>query len=194
MARLVLASQSPRRKELLEALGVCFDVVASHCDETLEPGRTIAEALEGVALRKAREVAAQVAPRTWVLGADTGVVLDSEVLGKPRDRAHAEAMLGALSGRVHHVVTAVALVCGEHLDTLSVETEVTFQTLRRVQIEWYASLEEPYDKAGAYAIQGSGAFLVASIRGSYSNVVGLPMTQVARLLDRAGLTPWTADD
>jgi septum formation protein len=192
MPRLILASQSPRRRELLGALGVPFAVVPSHADESLPGDLPLGSALEAVALRKAQEVASSAAGPDpfWVLGADTAVVVGERVLGKPRDRADAVAMLGALSGRAHRVITAVALVGPAVSRSLRVETQVTFEPLTAAQIAWYADLDEPYDKAGAYAIQGRGAFLVASIRGSYTNVVGLPMAETVRLLEGAGLTPW----
>lgn len=192
MPRLILASQSPRRRELLAALGIAFDVVPGTADESLPPGLELAPALEQVALRKAREVAATRAAPCDVLGADTAVVLGEQVLGKPANRADAARMLEALSGRTHRVLTAVALVGSAAERTLCVETEVDFAPLTAEQIAWYTALDEPYDKAGAYAIQGRSAFFVSSIRGSYTNVVGLPMTEVAALLHDAGLDPWGA--
>lgn len=194
MPRLILASQSPRRRELLGALGIPFEVVPSHADETLPPDLPLGPALEAVARRKAAQVAAAAEQPAWALGADTAVVVDEQVLGKPRDRADAVAMLRALSGRTHRVITAVALVGKSNARSLRVETEVTFAALTEEQIAWYSGLDEPYDKAGGYAIQGRGAFLVASIRGSYTNVVGLPMAETVRLLAEEGLTPWTGGE
>jgi septum formation protein len=190
MLPLVLASQSPRRRELLAALGVACEVIPSLADETLPPGMPIAKALEEVAARKGRAVWAHLGSVRWVLAADTGVVVDERVLGKPNDRAHAEEMLRTLEGRTHRVITAVALLGPDCARSLFVETEVTFRRLTAEHISWYASLEEPYDKAGGYAIQGHGAFLVESICGSFTNVVGLPMAEVSRLLEEYGLTPW----
>ncbi|NTU60171.1 MAG: septum formation inhibitor Maf [Deltaproteobacteria bacterium] len=190
MSRLILASQSPRRRELLAALGISFDVIPSRADETLREGLPVADAIEEVAVRKAREVAEGVGGPCWVLGADTAVVLDDEVLGKPRDRHDAEAMLRRLSGRAHRVVTGLALVGGARIRRVSAVTEVRFRPLTEEQIAWYASGEEPYDKAGAYAIQGRGAFLVEAIEGSYTNVVGLPVREVVRLLEAERLSPW----
>jgi len=118
------------------------------------------------------------------------VVVDERVLGKPGDRREAESFLRLLSGRVHQVLTAVAFLGPSWEKSLCVATDVRFRAVTEAQIAWYASLEEPYDKAGGYAIQGQGAFLVAEIRGSYTNVVGLPMAEVADLLGAAGLTPW----
>lgn len=188
--RLVLASASPRRRELLDALQVPFSVVVSHADETLPTGLAPAAAIEAVARAKALEVAARVAAECWVLAADTAVVLGERVLGKPVDRADAEAMLGALAGRTHQVITAVALLGPAREELFSVTTAVRFRPLRTAQVRWYVGLDEPYDKAGAYAIQGQGAFLVEAIDGSYTNVVGLPMAEVANHLEAAGLVPW----
>jgi septum formation protein len=148
--------------------------------------------LEAVALRKARHVAA-LRPADWVLAADTAVVAQGQVLGKPRDRGDARRMLEALSGRTHRVVTAVALLGPGPPRSISVVTEVTFVTVTPSQLEWYCSLEEPYDKAGAYAIQGRGACLVSAICGSYTNVVGLPMAETVQLLEGAGLSPCRAE-
>jgi len=188
--RLVLASASPRRRELLDALQVPFSVVVSRADETLPTGLAPAAAIEAVARAKALEVAARVAAECWVLAADTAVVLGERALGKPVDRADAEAMLGALAGRTHQVITAVALFGPAREELFSVTTAVRFRPLCAAQVRWYAGLDEPYDKAGAYAIQGQGAFLVEAIDGSYTNVVGLPMAEVANHLETAGLVPW----
>lgn len=191
MSLLILASGSPRRRELLGALGIPFEVRQSRADETLFPGLALSDALQDVARRKARNVADAVPAEAWVLAADTEVVLGERVLGKPRDRNEAEAFLRALSGASHRVVTAVAFR-GPGVDrSLCVSTQVRFRRLDEPEIAWYASLAEPYDKAGGYAIQGQGAFLVAEIRGSYTNVVGLPMAETADLLAEAGLAPWS---
>jgi septum formation protein len=191
MSLLILASGSPRRRELLAALGIPFEVRQSRADETLSPHLPLADALQDVARRKARDVANAAPAEAWVLAADTEVVLGERVLGKPRDREEAESFLRALSGTSHRVVTAVAFQ-GPGVDRcLSVSTQVRFRRLGEPEIAWYASLSEPYDKAGGYAIQGQGAFLVAEIRGSYTNVVGLPMAETADLLAEAGLAPWS---
>jgi len=192
MSRLVLASGSPRRRELLAALGVSFEVIPGTADETLPAGEPVHRALESVALRKARQVAGRVGPDAWVLGADTAVVQGERVFGKPKDRVEARRFLEALSGVEHRVITAVALLGPGVSRTVSVATRVRFRRLSQAQAAWYASLEEPYDKAGGYAIQGSGAFLVEAIEGSYTNVVGLPMAETADLLEQAGFAPWAA--
>lgn len=193
MSCLILASRSPRRSEFLSALGIPFEVVPSRADETPPPGMGVREALEAVALRKAREVGARAPEESWILAADTAVVAHGEVFGKPRDRSEAQAMLQTLSGRVHSVITGVAFTGPGLEQTLSVETEVLFRPLSAAQIRWYTSLAEPYDKAGGYAIQGQGACLVASISGSYTNVVGLPMAETVELLEGAGLAPWSVE-
>ncbi len=187
MPRLVLASASPRRRELLAALGVAFEVRPVRTDETLPPDTALDAALQAVALRKARAVRAD---GRAVLAADTAVAVDGQVFGKPAGRADAQAMLSALSGRTHRVVTGVALCTPAGHRTLAVETRVRFRDLTPAEIGWYASTDEPYDKAGAYAIQGRGAFLVAGITGSYTNVVGLPMSETVDLLAGEGLVPW----
>lgn len=192
MSRLVLASGSPRRRELLAALGVAFEVIPSRADEALPDGEPLERALELVALRKARDVACRVGPEAWVLGADTAVVTDAGVLGKPRDAVEAKRFLRALSGATHRVITAVALLGPGGSRETSVATRVRFRRVSEEQAAWYASLPEPYDKAGGYAIQGSGAFLVEAIEGSYTNVVGLPMAETASLLEEAGFAPWAA--
>ncbi|MBI5440646.1 MAG: septum formation protein Maf [Deltaproteobacteria bacterium] len=191
MGKLILASRSPRRKQLLEALGIDLEVVPGSADESLRPGLPVELALEEVAVRKASGVRQDLGADAWVLAADTAVVLDQRVLGKPRDRAEALGMLRSLAGRTHRVITGVGLLGPDYAKSFSVETSVSFQELREAHLVWYASLDEPYDKAGAYAIQGQGGFLVESIRGSYTNVVGLPMAETVRLLDSVGLTSWT---
>ncbi len=190
MSRLVLASASPRRRELLSALGVAFEVRPARADETLPPGVALGEGLQAIALRKARAAGAD---GRAVLAADTAVAVDGRVFGKPAGRAEARAMLSTLSGREHRVVTGVALVTPAGHQTLAVETRVRFRHLAPAEIGWYANTDEPYDKAGAYAIQGRGAFLVAGIEGSYTNVVGLPMSETVDLLAAEGLVPWNEE-
>ncbi len=190
---LVLASASPRRLDLLARLGIPVEVRPSRVDESLPPGRPLAEALEEVARRKAAAVAREVGG-AWVLAADTAVVLGGRVMGKPRGRKEAREMLRALSGRVHRVVTAVALLGPGTDRTVAVETRVRFRRLSEAEIAWYTGLDEPYDKAGAYGIQGRGAFLVESIEGSYTNVVGLPLSETVDLLRSTGLLPWRLEE
>lgn len=181
-ARLLLASGSPRRRELLAQVGVPFEVVASDVPETPEPEETPA----AFACRAARDKAAEVArrcPDADVLAADTVVALDGVIFGKPRDRADARRMLQALSGRTHEVLTAVALqtVAGEVTELL-VRSAVEFRRLAPREIEDYLDSNEPYDKAGAYAVQGQAQRFVVHVTGSYTNVVGLPVEEVRELL------------
>ncbi|MCK6555202.1 Maf family protein [Candidatus Binatia bacterium] len=183
-ARLILASASPRRHALLAELGIAFDVVPSDVPETILPG----EAPADFAVRLAREKALAVArtfPAAHVLGADTVVIVGQTVLGKPVDRDDAWRMLTTLSARTHRVWTAVALVApsGE-LDEIGVETAVEFRALEPSEIEAYLDTGESFDKAGAYGVQGGGAGFVVRLDGSYSNVMGLPVEEVAAMLRR----------
>jgi septum formation protein len=191
--RLILASGSPRRRELLAGAGVCFEVEPADIDETLLAG----EKPEAYAARLAREKALTVARRLdvvaerVVLGADTIVVLDDAILGKPEDDAHAEALLARLVGRTHRVVTAVALVPADRLEVhaLCVESRVAMRAADPQEIRAYVALGESRDKAGAYAIQGEGRRLVAKVEGSESNVIGLPLRETLALLRDVGVTP-----
>lgn len=183
MKSLVLASQSPRRAELLKNAGFEFTVRASSIDETVRPGENPEQHVERLAWEKANSVPGSA--DEIVLGADTIVLIDGEVLGKPRDPADAERMLTLLSGRKHEVLTAICLRCGAQVATETVATNVWFVTLSEAQIHEYVATGEPMDKAGAYAIQGIASRYIERIDGSYSNVVGLPVAAVHRLLNRA---------
>lgn len=183
---IVLASQSPRRRDLLERLGVAFETDPADLDETPLAGETAAALARRLARAKAEAVAARH-PGRPVLGADTVVVLAGELLGKPASPADAEAMLGRMSGRAHTVITAVALSADgtthERLD----ETRVWFRELSTRRIRAYVATGEPLDKAGSYGLQGAGALLVERIEGDYFGVIGLPLRLVADLLDAAGI-------
>lgn len=185
MMRLVLASASPRRADLLKAAGYQFEIDPADTDESVHPGETPA----AYALRVAREKAARVSqrhPGAYVLGADTIVVVDGDILGKPADRADAARMLERLSGRTHEVLTGVAVWHGGR-EAAHVETsKVRFVRLRPSDIAWYVASGEPADKAGAYAVQGLASRFVDAIEGSCSNVVGLPVAVVDRLLSELG--------
>lgn len=186
MSILTLASASPRRLELLAQIGVSCRVQPADIDESPLAG----ESSDDYVLRMAREKAlavAALAPAA-VLAADTTVVIDGDVLGKPADHMNGLAILARLSGRTHEVKTAVCLAQDGDCETLLVTTRVTFATLDRALCESYLATDEPWDKAGAYGIQGLGAILVSSIEGSYSNVVGLPLAETWRLLSAAGIT------
>lgn len=179
----MLASASPRRRELLAVFGVPFDVVAADIDETARPGEAPVTLARRLATEKAARVAAEVGEGVVVLGADTIVEVDGEMLGKPTDPADAGRMLTLLSGRRHLVHTAVAV--GRGTGDIVVEhstTVVAFVELATDVIDWYVGTDEPFDKAGGYAIQGVGGVLVARVDGSVSNVVGLPLDVVTRLL------------
>lgn len=188
--RLVLASQSPRRRELLGQLGFTLEVRPAHADESVAPGEHARDYVLRVARDKARAV-----PGDVVLAADTAVVLDDRVLGKPVDAADARRMLRALSGTTHEVLTAVVVrrtAIRLELDAV-VATRVRFAPLSPAEVDWYVGTGEPLDKAGAYAIQGAGGAFVLGVEGSVSNVVGLPLAETAALLRRAGLAlPWEA--
>lgn len=182
--RIVLASQSPRRAELLAQLGVRFEQRPAAIDETPRPGETPAGYVERMARAKALAVAG---PGAVVLGSDTAVVLDGRVFGKPADRADALAMLAALSGREHAVMTGVAVVAnGGTLYRLS-ENRVRFRAVDATEAAAYWDTGEPCDKAGGYAIQGLGAVFVERITGSYSGIMGLPLFETAALLRLAGI-------
>ncbi len=181
--KLVLASRSPRRISLLENLGLNFTVMPADIDETLVPGLFPGAQAQDLSLRKARHILPNC-PDAWVIAADTLVVLDKRILGKPADMPEAIAMLSALSGRVHSVFTGFTVAHQElgQEYTRTVETRVWFKPLSREEILWYAGTGEPFDKAGGYGIQDKGACLVREISGSYSNVVGLPVCELVSTL------------
>jgi len=184
--RLVLASSSPRRAEILTSLGIPFVADAADVAEEILPGETGEEAASRLAAEKAALVASR-RPGAWVLAADTLVLLDSDILGKPRDDADAERMLGRLSGREHRVVTAVRLRRGEDPGRQIVEISgVRIAPLSSEEIRWYVGTGEPRDKAGAYAVQGLGSRFIEAVSGSYSNVMGLPARAIYRLMKEAG--------
>ncbi len=181
----ILASGSPRRRELLRQLGFSFTVIPSRLEETNQRGMEPRGHATYYAKEKAKEVA-QRYPEQWVLAADTIVVVAEEILGKPVNVTEATAMLSRLSGRSHHVITGVCLLnaqCGVE-ESQAVETEVFMRRLDTADIEGYIATGEPMDKAGAYGIQGIGGCLVQRIEGSYSNVVGLPLCETVELLRR----------
>ncbi len=195
MPDLYLASQSPRRRELLTQMGVDFDTLSVDVVEQRQPGETPADYVERLARDKALagrdaldEGGAAAIP---VLGADTIGVCSGEVLEKPRDQAHAAEMLRMMSGRRHEVLTAVALCLGTRVEACLVRTSVQFRELSENEISAYWHTGEPLDKAGGYGIQGLGGAFVERIEGSYSAVVGLPLAQTADLLNRFGVPWWS---
>ncbi len=180
---LVLASRSPRRQELLRQIGVAFEVRVTDVEERRLPGQSPADYALATALAKARAIRSDAV----VLGADTDVVIDGDILGKPRDRADALAMLARLSAREHAVYSAVALVQGTRSATRLSVTRVNFSTITARDAQTYWDSGEPADKAGAYAIQGLGARFVKCIVGSYSGVMGLPLFETCELLREFGV-------
>ncbi len=184
---LILASQSPRRKYLLKQAGLQFKVIPSQVDESTVPMTSPESYVKLLAEQKAQDIARQY-PDNYVIGADTIVLMDGTILGKPRSRDEARHMLARLSGKTHQVLTGFAVRCTARAYSYSdtVKTDVRFKTLAPEEIEWYIHTPEPFDKAGAYAIQGLGTFLVKSINGSYTNVVGLPVCEVIELLLKEG--------
>ena len=192
---LVLASESPRRREILSQLGVSFRIVPSGIDERALPGETPEAHVQRLACEKGLEVRSRLqsssndAERACILSADTIVLVAGQVYGKPVDDADALRMLQTLAGQTHRVLTALALceVGGEYRDALLLTTEVTFRAVDRGTLERYVASGEARDKAGSYAIQGLGAGLVRAIHGSYTNVVGMPAAETVEMLDRAGV-------
>jgi septum formation protein len=185
--RIILASASPRRQELLDQIKVTYQVSPVDIDETPLPGEAPGDYVCRIAAEKSAACFARGAISGLpVLAADTAVVLGSQIMGKPRDQEDAVAMLRQLSGLTHQVYSAVSLRGREHVQALSM-TEVTFRTLTDFEILAYWRCGEPADKAGAYAIQGLGSLFVESIKGSYSGVVGLPLFETAELLSKQGI-------
>lgn len=191
---IVLASKSPRRRMLLEQAGFRFSVFESGVDEDSFPWTEPALYTKTLATAKAEYVAERF-PESWVIGADTIVVLGEEVLGKPRSIEEARDMITRLGGTTHKVYTGFAVVCEKagHRHAESVETEVTFKPLSARDIEWYIHTDEPYDKAGGYAIQGLGTLLVSRVNGSYTNVVGLPVCELVSHLVSSGVIDLSRD-
>jgi septum formation protein len=184
---IILASASPRRRELLGQLGLSFTVDPAHVDERVAEPLAPAALVEHLAAIKAAAVAERY-PDHLVIGADTIVVIDGEVLGKPVDRAHAMAMLRRLQGREHQVFTGIALRQGERSIVAHEETVVRFRPLSDGEIERYVDSGDPMDKAGAYGIQGRAGAMIEGIRGDYFNVVGLPLCRLVQLLSSFGVT------
>ena len=185
--KIVLASQSPRRKELLGRMGLEFVTQASKIDESAFDGLEARELVATLSREKAQWIARQLDGETLVIGADTVVVRDGAALGKPKDAEDAVAMLLSLSGRDHQVCTGVTVCRGDRVLTQVEETQVTFRELTEKEVRQYVSTGEPLDNAGAYGIQGLGGLLVEGIRGDYSNVVGLPVCRLGQMLKDFGV-------
>lgn len=185
---IILASQSPRRRELLAQMGVPqFEVVPALGEEIASPGLSPAQLVEVLSRQKAEEVAVQAGPDDVVIAADTVVAVDGAVLGKPRDPADAARMLSLLSGRAHTVYTGVTVRRGTFSLTAHEATQVRFRPLTQSEISAYIATGEPMDKAGAYGVQGLGALLVERLDGDFFNVMGLPVLRLSRMLERFGV-------
>ena len=185
---LILASKSPRRKELLKQIGIPFVVVVSNAEEVSGNSWTPAALVVENAKRKARAVAEKY-PDSPVLGADTVVSSEGKIFGKPKDKDEARKMLTALSGKMHEVTTGLALINRNEIRTTNVTTKVFFDTMTKADIDAYIATEESMDKAGAYTIQGKAARFIEKIEGSYSNVVGLPLNALIQLSKDLNLFP-----
>lgn len=186
--KFILASASPRRIELLRLMGLTFDIIPSNIDETFPEGEDPRSHVLRLSADKAKTVSMHH-PEAWVMGADTIVVINSEVLGKPQTTAEARKMLGKLSGRTHTVFTGFTVMNTSEnvLISNAVDSSVQFRDIPEDEMAWYIASEEPYDKAGGYAVQGMGAFFIREIHGSYTNVMGLPLCEVVDVLKRIGV-------
>jgi septum formation protein len=181
----ILASESPRRREILKSVGLKFKIVPAHVNEDYLAGESPQEHVKRLSHDKAIAIARKF-PEAWVLGADTIVVIDGMILGKPKNKAQAKNMLQRLSGREHKVFTGFTIVnmANKNCSTKVVQSAVRFKTISPEELDWYIACDEPYDKAGGYAIQGKGAYFIQSIRGSYTNVIGLPLCEVLETLKK----------
>ena len=184
---IILGSQSPRRRELLEKLDLPFTILTAGIDETVRPELTPAQAVADISARKAAAILRQASEDDLVITADTIVVLDGQIMGKPHSPEEAEQMLSSLSGRTHQVYTAVTLHSHARQKTEVACTQVTFRPLDPTEIRAYIASGEPMDKAGAYGIQGRGAVLVSHLEGDYFNVMGLPLCTLCRMLRSFGV-------
>lgn len=193
---IYLASASPRRSELLRQIGVSFRLMRVEVDESPNAGEMPQPYVLRLAIEKARRGCESLTAQrdACVLAADTAVVLDDRILGKPRDREHALDMLDSLSGREHQVMTAVAMCRGQQVETRLSCSQVRFRSISVDERQAYWSSGEPGDKAGGYAIQGLGALFVQELKGSFSGVVGLPLFETAELLALAGVNPLLGDE
>lgn len=183
---LFLASKSPRRRELLVQLGVRFEVLEIEIDESWDGSGEAQDFIIALALNKARAGKRHVTPSDTVLAADTEVILDGEILGKPRDEVHAIHMLQRLSGRTHQVLSAIAVIGTDEHTSLNI-SRVGFKSLTLEECRDYCNTGEPLDKAGAYGIQGRAAAFITRLEGSYSGVMGLPLSETRELLKHAGI-------
>ena len=178
-ASFILASASPRRQELLRSVGLTFKTIPAHVNENYLAGEGPRQHVKRLSNDKAIVIAKKY-PEAWVLGADTIVVIDGLILGKPKNKNQALEMLRKLSGREHKVFTGftIAHTAARIYQTKVIQSSVIFKKISPKEMKWYVSCDEPYDKAGGYAVQGKGAYFIQSIRGSYTNVIGLPLCEV----------------
>jgi len=185
---LILASKSARRRYLLKQAGLSFSVIPSDFDENSVPATHPDNYVKVLAESKAIDISNKY-PESWVIGADTVVVIGGQILGKPSSLSDAREMLKSLSGQTHLVLTGYCICCKvkNRFFSETIKTEVLFKNLTDEEVEWYIHTKEPFDKAGAYAIQGLGTFLVKSVNGSYTNVVGLPVCEVLEILIKEGV-------
>ena len=185
---LILASSSPRRRELLKQIGLRFEVIPSNVKEIKEDGEDPISHVLRLAEEKALDISQKV-ENSWIIGADTIVLVDDEILGKPSEEQEAYQMLMKLSGREHKVITGFCIIDSETGESTKrhVETTVMIKKLTHEEITEYIKTREPFDKAGSYAIQGIGSFMVREIKGSYTNVVGLPVCELVEVLDNLGI-------
>jgi len=181
----ILASASPRREELLRSVGLKFKILPASVNEDYMDGETPRQHVRRLSQDKARALAHKY-PDAWVLGADTIVVIDDLILGKPKNKKQAQQMLERLSGREHKVFTGFTLarMASKTTKTTVIQSVVKFKPINAEEMEWYISCDEPYDKAGGYAVQGKGAYFIKAIRGSYTNVIGLPLCEVLEELKK----------
>lgn len=181
----ILASLSPRREELLRSVGLKFKIIPAHVNEEYLDGESPREHVRRLSHNKAMAIA-QKNPDAWVLGADTIVVIDGLILGKPKNKKQAREMLTRLGDRQHNVFTGFTLAQGttKVYKTKVIQSAVLFKKISPEEMEWYINCDEPYDKAGGYAVQGKGAYFIKSIRGSYTNVIGLPLCEVLEELKK----------
>jgi len=185
--RLILASKSPRRYDLLKQMGLNFEVIPSNVEEDFIPTESPREHVVRLAEAKALDVGNRF-PDDWVIGADTIVYVDGIILGKPKNREEALEMLRLISGKEHRVLTGISVYHHKKGkgECEAVETAVRVKALSPAEMEWYIETGEPFDKAGGYGIQGIGSFMIESINGSYTNVVGLPLCELMQMLSRLG--------
>jgi len=191
-AFLILASASPRRRELLEEIGIECEVIPSGVDEEFLEGETPVEHVKRLSREKCSAISSPV-PDAWILGADTIVLIDGEILGKPGTPDEERHMLMKLSGREHAVITGFSII-NRNADVVvsdAVESRVVFKELSEDEIAWYARSMEPYDKAGGYAVQGMASCFIIEIHGSYTNVVGLPVCEVVSALKKVGVVDFS---